>query len=246
MFDAITAITTNLFRTYTTKRFMGVFFEQGSVDKRKEGIRYVLFYLLTTVVYLSFHYPPANIAANLIMMYVAACIYEGERKKKVLAVLLIYGITMVCDMLAVYSFSNYNSDAGNDYNLVASYVSVLLIALFQIIIERLILKRGQGNFAPPYWKEILLVPFISIVILFILIMSNLDNRTVVICVCAGVLLINLVIFYLYNAIIDTYRKLEENTAYEMQLASYAHQLEVLKQTEETVNSLRHDMKHHLA
>lgn len=245
MFDVITAVTTNLFRTYTTKRFMGVFFLTHSANKKREYICYSLFYILTTVVYLLFHYPPANIATNIIVMYIIACTYEGEHKKKILVALLIYGITMISDILAVYSFSNYNVTKGEDYNLVAAYVSVLLIALCEFIIERIMLKRGKDNFAPPYWYVILVVPFISIVVLLLLIMSNLNNRTAVISVSAGILLINLVIFYLYNALIDAYRRLEENAIYEMQIASYANQLDLLKQTEEMVNALRHDMKHHL-
>ena len=87
---------------------------------------------------------------------------------------------------------------------------------------------------------------ISIAVLLVLIMSNLNNRTALVAASAGILIINLIIFYLYNAIIDAYRKLEENAAYEVQIASYANQLEVLGQTEETVNALRHDMKHHLS
>lgn len=246
MFDVITAITTNLFRTYTTKRFMCVFFEQGSVSKKRENMTYGLFYLLTTMVYLLFHYPPINIAVNILMMYIIACMYEGERKKKIVITLLIYGINMICDVLAMYSFSSYTYKSGEDYNLVVGYITVLLIALCEFFIERAMKNHEKENYTPPQWKMILFVPTISIAVLLILIMSNLNNRTALVAASAGILVINLMIFYLYNAIIDAYRKLEENAAYEIQIASYANQLEVLGQTEETVNALRHDMKHHLA
>lgn len=246
MFDAITAITTNLFRTYITKRFMGVFFEQGSVSKKRESITYGLFYVLTTMIYLLLHYPPLNIATNIVLMYVIACMYEGERKKKIVITLLIYGINMFCDVLAMYAFSGYTYKAGEDYNLVVGYITVLLIALCEFFIERALKKHEKGNDAPPYWKMILFVPVLSIAVLLVLIMSNLNNRTALVATSAGILVINLMIFYLYNAIIDAYRKVEENAAYEVQIASYANQLEVLGQTEETVNALRHDMKHHLS
>ena len=78
MFDVIAAISTNLFRTYLTKRFMGVFFEQSTVSKKKENICYAIFFLLTVSVYLLFHYPPANIVTNVTLMFVIACLYEGE------------------------------------------------------------------------------------------------------------------------------------------------------------------------
>lgn len=245
MFDVIAAISTNLFRTYLTKRFMGVFFEQSTVSKKKENICYAIFFLLTVSVYLLFHYPPANIVTNVTLMFVIACLYEGELKKKILVTLLIYGINMICDVLAMFSFSNYFYTAGEDYNLIVAYVTVLLIALCEYVIERSWAKREIVNFAPPYWKFILLVPVISIIMLHLLIVSNLNNRVALVVVSACTLVINLLIFYLYNAIIDAYRKLEENAAYEIQNASYRNQLDVLMQTEETIHSLRHDLKHHL-
>lgn len=244
MFDIIMAVTTNLFRTFITKRFMGIFFVKDVDSKRKEGICYAMFFLLTTSVYLLFHYPPANIVTNIVMIYIIACLYEGERKKKVMITFLIYGINMICDALAIYSFSNYTF--GEDYNLVGAYITVLLIALCEFVIERVMVKYNEIHFTPPYWNVILMVPFISIAVILILVVSNLNNRIVLVSTSAGILLINLLIFYLYNAIVDAYRKTEQNAAYEIQISSYANQLDVLRQTEETVNALRHDMKHHLA
>lgn len=64
-------------------------------------------------------------------------------------------------------------------------------------------------------------------------------------VSAGILFINMLIFYLYNALMDIYIKLEENVIFERKLESYANQLDVLMQSEEKISALRHDMKHHL-
>lgn len=246
MLDIITAIITNLFRTFITKRFIGMFFAQNMVDKKREYICYGLFYVLTTSIYLLFHYPPANVATNIILMFFIACLYEGEIKKKILITLLIYGINMFCDIFAMYSFSNYNYINGDEYNMIVAYVTVLLIALCEFVIEHSMVKREKENFAPPYWGMILLVPVVSIAVLLLLVMSNLNNRVAVVSVSVGILLINLLIFWLYNALMDTYKKLEENAFYEMQIESYANQLAVLKQSEEKVNALRHDLKHHLA
>lgn len=245
MFDAIATLSTNLFRTYIIKRFMGVFFEVDTVNKKKENICCVLFYVLTVSVYLLFHYPPANIATNLLGMYMIAYLYEGEQKKKILVVLLIYGINMICDVLAMFSFSNYFYTTGEEYNLIVSYITVLLFALCEYVIERVLKKREKVDFAPPYWYLISLVPVVSIVMLHMLVASNLNNRFALVTVSAGVLVINLLIFYLYIKILDAYRKVEENAAYEIQLASYKNQLNLLMQTEEQINALRHDMKHHL-
>lgn len=242
MFDIITALSTNLFRTYLIKKFMSLFFKTDIGHKGKRIAAYSLFYLLTAAVYLFFHHPLLNILTNIIMVYFIAQLYESDQKKKILVTLLIYGINMICDILAIYSFSNYI--VGEEYNELAAYATVFLISICEFIIERFAIKNNE-IITPPNWNILITIPIISIIILFILLMSNLNNRIVLVSVSAGILFINMLIFYLYNAMADLYLRLEENTLLERQMISYSNQLDVLMQSEEKVNALRHDMKHHL-
>lgn len=243
MIDVITALSTNLFRTLVIKKFMHIFFSSESVNKKKEHFFYFLFFIVTTGTYLAFHYPPANIAVNLIMTYIVAQIYKSEQKKKILVSILIYGINMACDVLAIYTFSNYI--VGEGYNQVAAYITVLLISICEFIVEKLVIKKGEIFFAPPYWNILILIPIVSIITLLGLLMNNLNNQKILVLVSGGILFINMLIFYLYNALMTTYLKLEDNVIFERQINMYANQLEVLMQSEEKINALRHDMKHHL-
>lgn len=150
---------------------------------------------------------------------------------------------MICDVLSVYSFSNYV--VGENTVTIVAYVTVLLISICEFIIERFVVKNREKEFTPPYWNVLILIPMISIIILFILLMNNLNNQIILVSVSAGILLINMLIFYLYNALMDICIKLEENVLFERKLESYANQLDVLMQSEEKISALRHDMKHHL-
>lgn len=243
MFDWITALGTNLFRTFILKKFMAVFFLEEVENVRKERTVYLLFFIATTAVYLAFHFPPANILTNILMIYGITQLYEGNQKKKILVTMLIYGINMICDVFAVYTFSDYI--VGGDYNEIAAYVTVLLISICEFIIERYAVKKRYVSFIPPYWDVLICIPAVSIILLFILLMSNLNNQFVLVSVSAGILLINMLIFYLYNALMDAYLRLEDKNLLERQAASYANQLDVLMQSEEKIRALRHDMKHHL-
>lgn len=95
MFDIITALSTNLFRTFIIKKFMSLFFPELVENKKRENFFYFLFYFVTVGIYLAFHSPPANIAANIFMLYIITQLYEGEQKKKILVTILIYGINMI-------------------------------------------------------------------------------------------------------------------------------------------------------
>lgn len=243
MFDIITALSTNLFRTFIIKKFMYIFFLGLVENKRRENFFYFLFYFVTTGIYLIVHFPPANIVTNVIMIYLITQLYEGEQKKKILVTVLVYGINMVCDSLSIYSFSNYV--IGAEYTKIAAYVTILLICICEFIIERVAIKNREMKFTPPYWNILILIPVISIAILFVLLMNNIDNQKILVLVSAGILFINMLIFYLYNALMDIYIKLEENALFERKLESYANQLDVLMQSEEKISALRHDMQHHL-
>ena len=243
MVEIITTLSTNLFRTFIIKKFMSVFFQTNIENKKKEGVVYLLFFFLTAAIYLSFHFPPANIITNLLLIYLITQVYEGRQKKKILVAFLVYGINMICDIISMYSCNNYI--VGKEYKEMASFITVFLIGICEFIIERFLVKNRRSNFIPPYWSILIAIPIISIVLLLILIMNNLNNRIILVSVSSGILFINLLIFYLYDILIEAYLKLEESALFERQTAIYSNQLNVIMKSEEKVRSLRHDMKHHL-
>lgn len=243
MFEIFTTLITNLFRTFIIKKFIVIFFPNDVEDKKKERNTYCLFFLVTIIVHLVFNYPPANIITNILMIYYITQLYDEEQKKKVLVSFLIYGINMICDVLSMYAFMNYI--VGEEYSQIGAYVTVLLISICEFIIEKYLIKNKDATFTPPYWNILVVIPIISIILLFVLMMNNINNRMIVVTISAGILFINMLVFYLYNALIDTYLKLEENILFERQIASYSNQLDVLMQSEEKVSALQHDIRHHL-
>lgn len=118
-----------------------------------------------------------------------------------------------------------------------------MFGICEYIIERYIVKKRKKNTTPPYWNILMLIPGISLVILYSMVSFNLNNRAVMISVSAGTILINLLTFYVYDALMETCERLQE--FFERQVASYSHQLDVMMKTEEKIMVLRHDMKHHL-
>ena len=242
MFGIISDISTNLFRTFIIYKFLNTFFPE---KKEEKGLKTacILFFTVTVGMHYIFMSPGINIVCNLAMLYLLTWFYVGEQRKKILVTLLIYGINFICDVVSVYLLSDYQP--GEAYSQVAPYVTVFLIGICEYIIERFIVKKRKKNTTPPYWNILMIIPGISLVILYSMVTFNLNNRMVVISVSAGILLINLLIFYLYDALVETYERLQEHELFERQVASYSHQLDVMMKTEEKITLLRHDMKHHL-
>ncbi len=242
MFEIITAVTTNLFRTFIIYKFLNVFF-----PKKKEGIRgikaaYGLFFLVTAGMNFVFTSLSINIVSNLVMLYLLTWFYVGEQRKKILVTILIYGINFICDVLAVFFLSDYK--AGEAYNAIAPYVTVFLIGICEHIVERYIVKKRGNSITPPHWNILMLIPGISLIVLYSMVSFNLNNRIVMISVSAGILLINLLVFYLYDTLIESYGRLQDQVFFERQIASYSRQLDILMKSEERLTMLRHDIKHH--
>ena len=180
---------------------------------------------------------------NIVAICGIAQAYEGSQTKKLLVSFLIYGTNMICDVISVYSLSNYV--VGGNCSEIASYVTVLLTCICEIIVEKCLVRKKESMFILPCWRLLLGIPVISMLLLLILIMNNLNNRVVLILVGAGLLFINFLIFYLYDTLLSVYNQLKENALFEQQAVAYAAELDILAQSEEKVNALRHDMKHHL-
>ena len=128
---------------------MTVFFQTDIEEKGKEKVVYSLFFVLTALVHLLYHFPPINIIVNLLLIYLITQLYEGRQKKKILVAFLIYGINMICDIIATYSYNNYI--VGREYREITPYITVFLIIICEFIIERFLIKQRKVNFTPPYW-----------------------------------------------------------------------------------------------
>lgn len=234
---------TNLFRTFIIKRFMTVFFRTQTAQKRMVHLVYFSFFFFTALLHILFHYPPLNIVSNLVFLYLITQVYEGSQKKKILITFLIYIIHMTCDIFSMYACNNYI--LGETYPEFSAYFTIFLIAITEFVIERYVMKNKEHGFVPPCWKLLLGIPVISVIILLILIMADLRKQWILVSVSACLLFINMLIFYLYDVLVAAYVKLEEGMVFKHQADSYANQLEILMQSEAKLNSLKHDLKHHL-
>lgn len=61
----------------------------------------------------------------------------------------------------------------------------------------------------------------------------------------ALLVVNLCVFYLYNALLENYIKLRENDIYKQQTVAYQNQLDVILESQSRIRALKHDMKNHI-
>lgn len=244
MFDFMICALTNFFRILLIDRFVSVFLGgPGKKEDRQYGkiVVCACFFVINTALYWKFHIAWVNIFSNLIGISVLARVYTRSVKANIFVTCSVYLINCGCDV-AVYSlFTDYQD--GRAYNQVYGVIVLFLILICELLAERLITVRGRGETA---WNfPLILVPLCSIAVIWFFIYSNagVDRQAAVVSI--GLLIINFLMLYLYNLLLRSVSQKYETAMLEQKVKEYANQLDVIRQSEEKIKILRHDMKHHM-
>lgn len=242
MEEIVSELSTNLFMTYILRRYMNLFFDTDIENQWKEWRTYILFYICTSIVHLIFRIPVLKSAMDVMMVFLITQKYQGKWKKKIFLTILIYGISMVCNILI---HTLVKSVIGIDNSSAIVFVISLLIGICEYFIERFIVKNKKSDMQISNLDLMLSIFIVSIIILGILTINETDNEIANILVSTGILIINLLIFNIYDEFIDAHERLEENAVFKNQARQYSNQLVIMLETIERVKSLRHDLKYHI-
>lgn len=241
MIDFVICVLTNLFRIVLIDRFASIFL--GETENRKSRKIFVCgcFLIINTALYWKFHIAWINILSNLIGISAIVRLYTKSVKTNVFASCSIYLINCGCDV-AVYSlFTSYQD--GKVYNQVYAVLVLFLILMCEFLTEKLITIHKNEEAAPNF--PLILVPLCSIAIIWFLIYSGTCVGREAAIVSIGLLVINFLMLYLYNLLLHFVSQKYETAMLEQKVKEYANQLDVIRQSEEKIKALRHDMKHHM-
>lgn len=236
--DNILTIIANFFRMFIIWRFMRAFF-LPKIEKYKEFIGYAVYFYVAMGVLMSFQYPLYNMLVNWIGLFLVTFGYKGSVKKKLIITTLVYVINMLCELVTTYLFADYK--VGEGVEQLTPVFATLLVYICEILVERIVKDKGKSDVSFPGFS-LLLVPIVSTIMLHFLVTANLQNRMLLMAESCGALCINMLMFWVYYQMTLAYEKQIQQKYTEEQMRIYENQLEVMRQSERKVRSLRHDMK----
>lgn len=229
---------------YIIYRYMHCFFDIVRAKKGGELAAYALYLAVVCLV----DALPAAILVRFVMntfcLYLLAQVYHGRQGKKLLAAVLIQGMNLFCETLAVYLL--YDCKVDGEYGREMYYVIFLLMYLSERVMEKFCIRNIKEDTALKHWDLLIFLPVISAIVTFVLITFEEENRYIGFAVSAGMISLNLIVFYICDELVGAYIKLKESALVTRQLESYSNQLNVVMKSEEKVRGLRHDLKHHLS
>ncbi len=241
MFDLLICALTNLFRIFLIDRFVSVFLGKG-VDKKNKLLVCICFYVINTVLYWNFHTVWINMTCNLIGISAVVWLYTKTIKTNLFVTFTIYLVNCGCDVAATLIFINYQD--GETHNQIYAVISVFLIFICELFVEKLITIHKNAEVALNF--SLILAPICSTIVIGVLIYSDTCADIGIAIVSVGLLIVNFLMLYLYSLLLRSISEKYEMEMLKTQVQVYANQLDVIMQGEERVKALRHDMKHHLS
>lgn len=244
MLDMLIVIAANVFRIYAIFRFMRVFFDKEALSKM-EFSTYIFCFFITTGAYWLCHSLILDIVFNIIGLFCITCVYSKRNRKRIFVSVLVYLINMACDTIIFLTFTNYS--VGDDVNEFYGVITSVFIFLIELVAERMIKIKSESDIPMHNWIALLCVPAISALMIFLLVFYFLNEnlKPFVTILVYGILINNIVVFYLYNSVIKFYKMHFDNDILRKQVYSYANQLKLIKESQDKYNSLKHDLKHHV-
>lgn len=239
----------NLFMTFVIFKYMHIFYSDCKVNYGLELLAYIGYFVLITFTYMFLKIPLANMAVNLIILFLIALLYEGKISKALLSITIIYFSLMIIETLVAFLTSilelnlltpfKYKSGFGIVVINILSFSYVLLVQGF---------KNVKTKYPLPsvYWLSLITVPFGTIIMLLSIFTNNSISRSIVFICMGSAFSINIVTFYLYDKISDLLVAQMNRRIIEEQNRYYENQVEIMESALKNMRMLRHDFKNKLS
>lgn len=238
----------NLFRICLLRKYVQIFLGEEMEEKIswKEVFLYGGLFLLNTSLSLMLHLVWLNICINLAGIGLIVSLYTKSLKSNMFITFSIYLVHMGCDVITSFLMGDV---VPGRINPVSAVTTVFLIFICVLLMERLVndSRLPRGSASPQSAGVLVLVPFSSIIAVWMLVsMANSwNNRITVIIACFILLVLNFLVFFLYDMLRKAFSQQYENEILRQKVLVYANQMDIILQNENRVKALRHDMKHHM-
>jgi len=244
----ITYVVTNILGVYIIYKLMRVFFDETWSSRKIELMSYVGYYLINTVMFFVARVPFLMMSVNMALFFCLALNYRATMKRRIWCALSGYMILMCAEVLgailtglSTITFFESIQYASSWGLLVNRVISLLVVAIISGI------KNIRKEIPVPsfYWVSMVFIsvaPLCLFVVFFSSKQSDQAHATVVIII---MLATNFIVLFLYDNLYRAFAMRSEKLLLEQQNAAYVKQLEIMTQSLNTTQILRHDMKNHM-
>jgi len=239
----ITLIIANILYSYIIYLLMNGIYKEKSNDKLTEIISYILFFGTITL----FSNYESGIESYFVlagMLFVISLNYGNNYYSRICITILIFLFT---NMLYITVFAicrpYFNDNTIDFYYAILLFSRFLMVLIyigfmkFKIIIENL-MESEKHSFI------IIMTPMITLFIIYNAVLTMKMTIWLIIDII-GLCIINVIIFYMFEYIHSINEKKSEDELIKQQNTYYNMQFELMRESNEKLRALRHDLKNHI-
>lgn len=198
--------------------------------------------------------PEINLLLSLLILYLVTFRYHSRFQYKAIGILIMFLFGMGVEVVSIYGYTIFSGAATED--VLVEQTAFLLINTVSILILLVIVKVYQiisGNreegagLGLKFCFRIMAVPAITVIIIYLVnhnIASVRDGHAFMV-VTLLLLLINIVLYYLYEELLKVSRSEADNRLLRTRMKYYMEQYAQIQRNLREVRTLRHDLKHQL-
>lgn len=217
------------------------------LHKRKKSKSEVSIYIIVWIfIWLIDYNLRTNVLTVLLLfcglMAVTCFFYEGDIWKKVLVVTVSVALTLTTKEIVFRLF--YIIGVGIQNEAVIRLCAALFALIIIFVVERCVCIDKNLQLPVSNYISMVFIIVGSIILTELLVRAELPNQSAMFG-AAIICLINVGIFFLYERVMGSYQEKMKTTVMEQKVHMYANQLEIIRQSQQNIRSLRHDMQNHL-
>lgn len=237
---------TNFFRIYVVYRFINVFFENNGENLKKEILGYLSYFLINSTIYFIYDSPVINLTNNIVLFFILTYLYEGQLSVRLIVTFLNIAMSIAFETLVYFICMEFKLSM-NNLLILSNVIVPILLFISVLILEKYIKTNIKYKIKNNHFIGLLFVPIGSTILLVTTILSNnLVNNEVMIINISVVLVINFIVFYLYDGVIKSYDREYKNRVLKQQNKAYKNQFNIIKESNEKIRLIKHDFLNHLS
>lgn len=243
LLEAIFNAVFNVLNIYIYFRVVKLFVSKKETPVILQTIVYFMVWIINFAVHFYFNNMYMTTLTLFFLLLIATFIlYEGKVIGKFLSAIsaIAFGIVLeefIWRLLMLLGDGSPNLASG-------SLLSSFLYILFILLIERLFYKEKTGYISKSSYYNFILILSGSIVLVEVLANVEENDEGILIGLIA-ICLINVSTFYLYDKANEVYRNTLNSEVLSERIVMHERQSSLMKQSQENILSLWHDMKNHL-
>ena len=243
LYDALFSAILNILGLYVNVRVMKLFLRHKPIRHKALYLVYALVWIGNWTIYYRLQIIPLTSLSMYIGLWlIAVLLYEGSMVRKAAVAAASLAINIVCEDL-VWRVLN-SSWIQIKSAAIGSICSVFVELMLLVLIERNFKLDKNSRMPAGSYLNMILLSLGTIVVSEIILNGDATEPTQMIGLSI-LCLMNLTTYYLYERVADAYRENAERAAMRQQIAMYSNQFAVIRQSQEQIRSMRHDIKNHL-